>query len=144
MKKKFVLLLCIILSFSTAVFCQEEQDVYQESPPAAGSAARQRSAPAAAQKAEEFRYRIIDVKYEITGATQEYALALNVPIDTDRVFETEEELQEYADGITQELMNLRVIASAKILYSFLESAGGVIPVVFVITTIDTFNLIIVP
>ena len=144
MKKKIILLLCMTVLFSAAAFCQEEADATQENPPAAGPGARQRTAPAPAQQAEEFRYRIIDVKYEITGATQQYALALNVPVDTDRFFETEDELQEYADGITQELMNLRVIARAEISYSFLEPAGGVIPVIFVITTVDTFNLIIVP
>jgi hypothetical protein len=102
-------------------------------------------------------YRIIDVEYDITGATQAYALALNVPIDTNRVFATEAELQAYIADIQQQITNLRVIASVETSYSFLTtitermavsegspSAVDIIPVVLKIATVDTFNFIIVP
>jgi hypothetical protein len=97
------------------------------------------------------RYRIIDTEYEITGTTREYALALNVPIDTDRIFASREELAEYIADIEQQLRNQRTIATAETSYRFLEPGAditgkneGIVPVVLTIKTTDTFNFIILP
>jgi hypothetical protein len=109
--------------------------------------------PENAARAENRRFRIIYVDYDITGATQEYALALNVPVDTDRIFSTEDELRAYVADIEQQLMNQRVIETAETSYSFLEPGGAIdfgasdpdiVPVALKIKTVDTHNLIIVP
>ncbi|GMO53531.1 MAG: hypothetical protein Pg6C_19930 [Treponemataceae bacterium] len=103
--------------------------------------------------ADNRRFRIIYVDYNITGATQEYALALNVPVDTDRIFSSEDELRAYIADIEQQVINQRVIETAEASYSFLEPGSAIglgvndkdiVPVVLKIKTSDTHNLIIVP
>jgi hypothetical protein len=109
---------------------------------------QERAAPAAP---DGKCYRIVETEYEITGKTREYALALNIPIDTDRIFADLDELLDYIADIRQKLVNVRTLETAETSYRFLApvadgagTSGGVVPVVLTIKTTDTFNLFILP
>lgn len=90
-------------------------------------------------------YKIVDVTYNITGLTREYALSQKVPVNTDTVFADEQSFARYIDDLRQQLNNQRVFQSTSIEALFLEAdRDDIIPVKLLISTKDTLNIIGVP
>ena len=90
-------------------------------------------------------YRITAVHYNIKGLTRKYPLSQAVPVDTDRIFTSEEALQHYLDDLKQQFKNIRVIQSVKIDREYGDTDEyAVIPVVLTIAITDTWNFIAVP
>lgn len=52
-------------------------------------------------------YRITDVEYTTKGRTRPYAIDIKVPVDTDTVFQSEDELMEYITDYVKQLDNTR-------------------------------------
>lgn len=90
-------------------------------------------------------YRIETVTYDIKGSTREYPLSIAVPIDTNRVFATEIQLNAYLEDLAVRLNNQRVLESATVEPSYgIENTEGLIPVELMIHTVDTWNIIALP
>ena len=90
-------------------------------------------------------YRITAVHYNIKGLTRKYPLSQAVPVDTDRIFTSEEALLHYLDDLKQQFKNIRVIQSVKIDREYGDTDEyAVIPVVLTIAITDTWNFIAVP
>ena len=91
------------------------------------------------------RYQITAVQYVIKGLTREYPLSRAVPIDTARIFEPEEKLQQYITELEQRFKNIRSIESAVITVDYgIPTTDGLIPVTLTVTVVDTWNFIAVP
>ena len=91
------------------------------------------------------QYRIAAVRYEIKGMTREYPLSRAVPIDTVRIFASEEKLQQYIIELEQRFKNIRSIESAAITVDYgVPTTDGLIPVTLTVTVVDTWNFIAVP
>lgn len=60
------------------------------------------------------RFKIDDVKYDITGKTKEYPLKTNVKIDYNKIFKNSDELVEYVKDVKQRLENTRVFQSVEV------------------------------
>ena len=93
----------------------------------------------------ENTYKIADVKYDISGLTREYVLSQKLDIDTNDIFNSQEELNEYINVIKQNLENQRVIEEYEVAQSFSEpDSEGLISVYLTIKTKDSINFVIVP
>lgn len=91
------------------------------------------------------RYQITAVNYSITGMTQKYPLSQAVPIDTDRVFDSEEEMRRYFNELEQQFKNIRAIQSVQIGTDYgAPNHEAVIPVTLTIAITDTWNFIVLP
>ncbi|MGP1444887.1 MAG: hypothetical protein ACTTJ8_06365 [Treponema sp.] len=91
------------------------------------------------------RYQITAVQYAIKGLTREYPLSRAVPIDTARIFELEDKLQQYITELEQRFKNIRSIESAVITVDYgVPTTDGLIPVTLTVTVVDTWNFIAVP
>ena len=90
-------------------------------------------------------YRITIVHYNIKGLTRKYPLSQAVPIDTNRIFASEEALQHYLDDLEQQFKNIRIIQTVKIDREYGDTDNqSVIPVILTIAITDTWNFIAVP
>ena len=90
-------------------------------------------------------YRITIVNYNIKGLTQKYPLSQAVPIDTSRIFDSEEAMLRYLDNLKQRFKNIRVIHSVQIDTEYgTPDNEAVIPVTLTIAITDTWNFIVVP
>ena len=90
-------------------------------------------------------YRITDVHYNIKGLTRKYPLSQAVPIDTARIFNSEEALQRYLNDLEQQFKNIRAIQSVRIETEYGDiDSQSVIPVVLTVAITDTWNFIVVP
>ena len=90
-------------------------------------------------------YRITIVHYNIKGLTRKYPLSQAVPIDTNRIFASEEALQHYLDDLEQQFKNIRIIQTVKIHREYGDTDNqSVIPVILTIAITDTWNFIAVP
>ena len=132
----------VCIFFTAVLYAQEAEslqsaviDTPTEIPPAGKSA----EVPVAQN------YRITAVHYNIKGLTRKYPLSQAVPVDTDRIFTSEEALQHYLDDLKQQFKNIRVIQSVKIDREYGDTDEyAVIPVVLTIAITDTWNFIAVP
>ncbi len=66
------------------------------------------------------QFKISQVIYEIDGITKEYALKDAVPISTEKIFASHEELDTYLDDIRQQLSNERNLASSQVSVEYPE------------------------
>ncbi len=90
-------------------------------------------------------YRISGVTYRITGSTKEYALKLAVPVDTETVFPTKEEMDHYVANLGIRISNQRVFEETSVEATYSDAViDGIIPVAVTITTKDTLNIIVLP
>ena len=101
----------VCIFFTAVLYAQEAEslqsaviDTPTEIPPAGKSA----EVPVAQN------YRITAVHYNIKGFTRKYPLSQAVPVDTGRIFDSEETLQYYLGDLEQQLKNIRAIQSVKI------------------------------
>jgi len=91
------------------------------------------------------RYQIAAVNYDIKGMTRKYPLSQAVPIDTDRVFDSEEEMLRYLTELEQQFKNIRAIQSIQIGTDYgAPNHEAVIPVTLTIAITDTWNFIVLP
>ena len=91
------------------------------------------------------QYKISNITFDINGITREYVLSQKLNIDTETVFNSEDELNEYLDVVKQNIDNERVIESSEILPTFSEpNSDGLIFVDLLIKTTDSINFVIVP
>lgn len=91
------------------------------------------------------QYRIAAVHYDIKGMTREYPLSRAVPINTARIFVSEEQLQQYLTELEQRFKNIRSIESAVITVEYGEPySESIIPVTLTIAVTDTWNFIAAP
>ena len=103
------------------------------------------------------KYQITKVEYDITGMTKQFALEQRVPVDKTIVFQSEEELSAYVEGLKQALMNQRNFESAEIeyeIYALVDISDDQVKEVNVedditeitlhITTVDSKHLLILP
>ena len=61
-------------------------------------------------------FKIVSIDYSINGSTKEEHLSNKIKIDTERVFNTENDLKTYINEIVQKYTNLRVFESVSINY----------------------------
>lgn len=92
------------------------------------------------------KYQIVSVKYDMTGKTRENALKDVCKVDTDKVFKTQKQFDEYLSTLRVVLNNQRVFKEAEIQVSYgtVDKATGIIPVSLLYRTVDTWNIIAVP
>lgn len=90
-------------------------------------------------------YQITAVNYNIKGLTQKHPLSQAVPIDTSRIFDSEEVMLRYLNNLEQQFKNIRVIQSVQIDTEYgAPNNEAVIPVTLTIAITDTWNFIVVP
>ena len=90
------------------------------------------------------RYQIKDVEYSL-DKTREKDLRRTVPVNTERIFESKEELDSYLADLQQRLMNTRAFDSVEITAnSELSDSSEIIFVSLEIKTHDTKSLLILP
>lgn len=90
-------------------------------------------------------YQIAAVNYDIKGLIRQYPLSQAVPIDTVRIFDSEEALQHYINDLEQRFKNIRVIQSVRIDTKYGDSdSSAIIPVTLSISITNTWNFIAVP
>ena len=124
---KYGVVCVVLLCFSVCLFAQETEAVRDE-------LARDNRA-----------YQITDVQYDIKGITKQYPLSRAVPIDTARIFSSQESLQEYVAQLEQRFKNIRTIASVRIHTEYdANSSVELIPVTLKIAVTDTWNFVAIP
>lgn len=90
-------------------------------------------------------FKIASIDYSINGSTKEEHLSNKIKIDTEHVFNTEDELKNYINEIVQKYTNLRVFESVSINYRIDNSTTEAItPVTLSINVSDSKNFVIVP
>ncbi len=90
-------------------------------------------------------YQITGVQYDIKGMTKQYPLARAVPINTERIFYSQESLQGYIAQLEQQFKNIRTISSVLIHAEYnVHSTAEPIPVTLNIAVTDTWNVIAIP
>jgi len=103
------------------------------------------SAQAGDVPADDVRYRIVSVDYDIHGQTREYALSLAVPVDTKTVFIGKAGFDSYITDLNTLFVNERVLDSVRLDTLFGEASDdGIVPVQLVVHTVDTWNIIALP
>ncbi len=118
MKKSFLLTLLLFLLISSGIYSQQ----YQIS---------------------QVEYSIQGCGAKIFGTTQDYALAQQVPVDTKKVFNSQEELETYILDYKTKLNNLRAFEEIEVNYDF-EETDTLILVKLKIFVKDSFHLFAIP
>ncbi len=90
------------------------------------------------------KYQIVDVTYEIDGITKKSALSIKIPIDKEKIFNSEEEFKTYIENLNTDFENLRTIEKHTISLEYLDVKDGIIPVKLAIYIKDSFNIIAFP
>ena len=90
-------------------------------------------------------YKIKEVSYSLKGLTKASALSKKLDINTEYIFESEEEFTAYINDLTQRLRNERIFDEADVVPSFYGAdRKGLILVDLLIKTTDSFNILGVP
>ena len=118
MKKSFLLTLLLFFIISSGIYSQQ----YQIS---------------------QVEYSIQGCGAKIFGTTQDYALAQQVPVDTKKVFNSQEELETYISDYKTKLNNLRAFEEIEVNYDF-EETDTLILVKLKIFVKDSFHLFAIP
>lgn len=90
------------------------------------------------------QYKISEVKYNITGNTKEIHLKKSVPIDTDIIFSSQDELNDYLNEIKQQFINLRVFSQVALDYENSDMNDEIQNVLLTVTVTDSSNFIVLP
>ncbi|NLK45153.1 MAG: hypothetical protein GX297_00610 [Treponema sp.] len=92
------------------------------------------------------KFQITSVKYNITGITRESVLDEGLNIDRNRVFDDQEDFDEYISWLRGDLDNNRIFkdTSVQVFYGTRDITTGITPVELLISTTETRNKIIVP
>ena len=99
------------------------------------------------------KYQITDVDYTITpsaikalGVTKTYCLEQKVSVDKNRVFESEDELNEYLEDYRQRLNNTRVFEDLSVDFEILniEETETILQVKLLVLLKDSFHIFILP
>lgn len=136
------IIVSVCIFFTAVVYAQEAE------PAQAALIDVPAETPLADKPAEESlvqSYQITAVNYNIKGLTRKYPLSQAVPIDTGRIFNSEEEMLHYLKELEQQFKNIRVIQSVQIDREYgTPDNGAVIPVTITVSVVDTWNFIVVP
>lgn len=89
-------------------------------------------------------YQIKNIEYEIKGITKKTPLSMAVPVNTDKIFKSKEELEEYINSLNIEFQNLRVIEKYNIKTELLEPSDGITPVNLYISVKDSWSIVAIP
>lgn len=89
-------------------------------------------------------FKIKNVNYEISGLTRKYVLERKIPIDTKRVFHSEDELNQYLLGLEGKYSNLRVFDTVKVSITSIEQQDDNFNVDVLVSLKDSWNIIAVP
>jgi hypothetical protein len=94
---------------------------------------------------EEIVYYIRNIEYNITGRTRRFALAdYGEFIEGERLY-GRTKLEQYIQEKTQTLINQRILEEVRIDYTLADAGeDGSVPVDLLVTTVDTWNIIIIP
>ena len=92
-------------------------------------------------------YRISQVNYDIKGsgpkfigATKKYALEQNVPVDTEKVFSSQEEVEQYVLDYIMRLNNTRNFETINVTYDYNPD----FTVTLNVEVQDSFHMILIP
>ena len=89
-------------------------------------------------------FKIGQVEYEISGITMKSALEREVPIDTNRIFNSEEELNQYLIGLEGKFTNLRVFDAVEISITSIEKKDDYSNVSILVYIKDSWNIMGMP
>lgn len=97
------------------------------------------------------QYQITNVEYNISsnnsflGKTQPYALEKEVPVNKNEVFNSQYELNQYINDLSQKIKNTRAFDSVEVLPSFGEAElNNITPVTLTINVLDSLHLFMIP
>ncbi|MBO4727469.1 MAG: hypothetical protein J5631_03475, partial [Spirochaetaceae bacterium] len=92
------------------------------------------------------KYQITSVKYNIQGITRESVLDEGLNIDREKIFNNQEEFDEYLSWLRGNLDNNRIFkdTSVQVFYGTRDASTGITPVELLISTTETHNKIVVP
>ncbi len=93
---------------------------------------------------DEKKFVIQDITFQITGRTWERALEKKIEIEEGRTFVTIGEVEAYLKDREQVVMNQRVLSEGKVSYTTSARPDGMTAVHVVVTTVDTWNVIVLP
>ena len=89
-------------------------------------------------------YKITDVEYSISGITTKSSLKQKIPVDTNTIFSSKEDLERYLQDLQKQLQNNRIFTSAKVSIISLSSSENFDEVSILIETKDSWNIIGLP
>ncbi|MCQ2573680.1 MAG: hypothetical protein MJ182_07280 [Treponema sp.] len=90
-------------------------------------------------------YKIEKVSYDITGITKEASLKTNIPISTNKVFETKNDFDIYIKKIKQDLINTRCFESSDVTFEFSSpDENNIISVDLLISVKDSLHFLGLP
>jgi len=136
------LLFIIFLRVSVSAFAQQQEEEKAED---AVSVLVQEKEKIEAAAYIDAVFIIDKFDFNIKGMTKPYAIIRNGELKTGEIFNGYEALQKYIADKTQLLLNQRVLKTARIDYTVGEKqADGKYPLVLLISTEDTWNIIALP
>ncbi|MCQ2584313.1 MAG: hypothetical protein MJ185_01880 [Treponema sp.] len=90
-------------------------------------------------------FKISEVIYEINGITKESVLRKKVPINENRIFNTEDEIIKYLSEIQKDLVNTRCFEHSEVTYEYSDSDDNEsISVKVKISVTDSFHFLALP
>ncbi|MCR5723545.1 MAG: hypothetical protein K6G80_00500 [Treponema sp.] len=90
------------------------------------------------------QFQIAEVLYNIEGMTKQYAVELNIPIDKNRIFHTEEEFTLYLADLRQRFNNERVFETSTVDVEKAAEENGITKMNILVHTKDSKHLLPVP
>ena len=89
-------------------------------------------------------FKIGQVEYEISGITMKSALEREVPIDRNKIFYSEEELNQYLEGLEGKFTNLRVFDTVEVSITSIEKKDDYSNVGILVYIKDSWNIMGMP
>ena len=89
-------------------------------------------------------YKIEKVNYELSGLTRKQSLKSKIPVDTTKIFTSEDELNKYLLDLQKQIFNTRFFDSVSVEVTSIEPSKDYNQVSILIKTKDTWNIIALP